>query len=29
MIPYSFLDLAHVCEGSTITETFEKSVKTA
>ena len=29
MIPYSFLDLAHVCENSTITETFEKSVKTA
>jgi luciferase family oxidoreductase group 1 len=29
MIPYSFLDLAHVCEGSTISETFEKSVKTA
>lgn len=29
MIPYSFLDLAHVCEGSTITETFEKSVQTA
>lgn len=29
MIPYSFLDLAHVCEGSTITETFQKSVATA
>lgn len=29
MIPYSFLDLAHVCEGSTIAETFKKSVKTA
>lgn len=29
MITYSFLDLAHVCEGSTISETFEKSVKTA
>ncbi|AWM14374.1 hypothetical protein DI487_11255 [Flavobacterium sediminis] len=29
MIPYSFLDLAHVCEGSSITETFQKSVETA
>ncbi len=29
MIPYSFLDLAYVCEDSTITETFENSVKTA
>lgn len=29
MIPYSFLDLAHVCEGVSIPETFEKSVKTA
>lgn len=29
MIPYSFLDLAHVCEGASISETFEKSVKTA
>lgn len=29
MIPYSFLDLAYVTEGSTLTETFENSVRTA
>lgn len=29
MIPYSFLDLAYVCQGSTINETFQKSIKIA
>ena len=29
MIPYSFLDLALVCDNNTITQTFENSVKTA
>lgn len=29
MIPYSFLDLAHVTQDSSYTETFEKSVRSA